>query len=259
VGKSFLGNILLKEECFEHKLKATAVTTATEFKSFILKDGREFSVFNIPGLIENNQAAIERNKVEIDKAFVARPFSIILYVFGQVGGRIRDEDVIAFQALDKAYGLQRHSICFLVNDLPATTPPNYEAETKLVVEELLQIKKNIKIEFTMRVAANDTTGKTNIYNNLLRLITQCCPDTHVKKQEITLKADEIREMKKQMKEVHDEYEKKVKTMTEQITKLQADYEKEKNKAPQVIHHPPTVERQRGISIGFGPLSFGISW
>src|SRR5689334_8190203 len=107
VGKSFLANTILGEEFFEHKLDPSAVTTSTEFKSVALQDGSELAIFNIPGLIENKQEAIERNKVEIDKAFVARPVSIILYVFGNSGGRIRDEDVIAFQALDSAYQLQR--------------------------------------------------------------------------------------------------------------------------------------------------------
>ena len=100
VGKSFLANTVLQKDKFEHQFKPTAVTTATESETITLKDGIKLVVFNIPGLIENNQDAIERNKQEIDKAFVTCPNSIILYVFGNKGGRMPDEDVVAFQALD---------------------------------------------------------------------------------------------------------------------------------------------------------------
>jgi predicted GTPase len=195
VGKSFLANILLQEERFEHKLKPTAVTTSTDYKSVTLEGGTEMSIFNIPGLIENNQAAIERNKREIDQAFVTRPVSIILFVLGNIGGRMADQDIVAFQALDQAYGLQRHSLCFMVNDLPAnfkTDNPNYEAETTLVLEELLKISP-IRVGFGRRLAAGDATGKADLRNTLVRLITQCRPAHHEKRQEITLRSLNSRE------------------------------------------------------------------
>eukprot|EP01133_Synstelium_polycarpum_P015327 gene15327-18159_t len=116
------------------------------------------TVFNIPGLIEGDQLAIDRNKNEIDKAFVKCPVSIVLFVFGAQGGRIRDEDIVAFKALDKAYNLNRDSLCFLVNDLPTDylrTNPNYEAQTILVLERLLGIT-HIRIAFTSRIDTDNT-------------------------------------------------------------------------------------------------------
>mgnify|MGYP002394904442 FL=1 len=87
-GKSFIGNLILNREAFVHECNVDSVTHNTEFCEF--SEGPiQFSIFNIPGLIENEQAAVERNKVEIHKAFGIRPNSIVAFVFtAGAGGRI---------------------------------------------------------------------------------------------------------------------------------------------------------------------------
>ncbi|CAF1690599.1 unnamed protein product, partial [Adineta ricciae] len=57
VGKSFLANILLCDDVFEHECSPSSVTHATEFRTFTFK-GKTFIIFNIPGLIEDNQEAV---------------------------------------------------------------------------------------------------------------------------------------------------------------------------------------------------------
>src|ERR1700722_3373665 len=102
VGKSFLVNLLLPNEKFLHKSAPSAVTKATEYEEYT--DGNQtFVIFNIPGLVESKQENIEQNKKEIDKAFQICPNAVIIYVFGNQKGRIRNEDVIAFNALNEAY------------------------------------------------------------------------------------------------------------------------------------------------------------
>lgn len=90
-GKTFLANILLRNREFKEGFSPSAVTTRTEFCRRQLGN-YSVSVFNIPGLVESDQAAIERNKAEIDKAFKSCPYCMVLWVFGVGdGGRIRGE------------------------------------------------------------------------------------------------------------------------------------------------------------------------
>lgn len=91
VGKSYIANVLAEKEQFEHKYSSRSVTRTMDFLEVKLGP-HDVAIFDIPGLVEADQAAIERNKVEIDKAFAKRPLSIILYVFGcGTGGRITSE------------------------------------------------------------------------------------------------------------------------------------------------------------------------
>lgn len=237
VGKSFLANILIGAEKFKHEFQPDAVTTATEYFTAIINNKLEVTVFNIPGLIENDQNAIERNKLEIEKAFKIQPNSIIVYVFGNSGGRIRDEDVVAFQALDKAYRIERESLCFVVNDLPERRPPKYEGETVSRIQELLTIK-NIRVTFLDRIIEGDDGSKQAIFSKLAAMIEKCKPRVHQKHQEIVLQKDDIARLKKEIREKQTEYNNNVQKYTEQITKLQADYEALKNRPPEIreIHH-----------------------
>jgi len=130
----------LEREAFVHKFSPNSVTSVTEFQTLEFED-TSIAVFNIPGLIESNQAAIDRNKIQIHKAFELRPVSIILYVFGNQGGRIREEDLIAFQAIDQAYKIDREALCFIVNDLDKDRPDEYDGETTLTLMSHLQLQE----------------------------------------------------------------------------------------------------------------------
>ncbi len=137
VGKSFLANILLGREAFNHEFSSTSVTHATEFQEVIV-GYISLAIFNIPGLIEANQERIDLNKREIDKAFAQRPNSIVMYVFGQTNGRIKDEDVVAFNAINEAYPFQPESLVLVVNGLPKRRPANYEGSTLVLLQQLLK-------------------------------------------------------------------------------------------------------------------------
>jgi len=206
VGKSFLANILLQKEQFRHELSPTAVTKETELETVNLQGANgnaiRAAIFNIPGLIDNDQEAIEKNKREIDKAFQLRPVSIIVYVFGVVGGRIRDEDIVAFKALDVAYKINRDSLCFVVNDLPPPGPErstDYEGQTVALLKALLKID-NPRVAFCDRlVPKTDPAGRARILANLCEVIVKCVPKHHKKEKEIMLRADEILKLKKRNK------------------------------------------------------------
>jgi GTPase SAR1 family protein len=136
VGKSFLGNILLGREIFVHEFSISSVTHITEY-SEIQVGNFKVAVFNIPGLIEADQQHIDLNKREIEKAFLARPNSIVLYVFGNQRGRLRDEDVVAFNAIDAAYSFRCESLVLVMNDLDKNRPSNYEGTTLVLLQQLL--------------------------------------------------------------------------------------------------------------------------
>ena len=72
VGKSFLANVLLGENAFEHRCDTASVTHVTRSKRAQFY-GRIYEVFDVPGLIEYDQEALDRNKSEIQKAFDQRP------------------------------------------------------------------------------------------------------------------------------------------------------------------------------------------
>ena len=136
VGKSFLANILLGREAFVHEFRPSSVTHITEFEEMELGDDT-LAIFNIPGLIEAEQERIDLNKIEIDKAFAQRPNSIVMFVFGQRGGRMQEEDIVAFNAINTAYPFAPESLVLVVNGLPKERPPQYEGTTLVLLRQLL--------------------------------------------------------------------------------------------------------------------------
>jgi predicted GTPase len=61
-GKSYLCNILIGHDNFEHNFQPGAVTTETEVCD-ITDGSKRMKIFNIPGLVESKQERINRNKV----------------------------------------------------------------------------------------------------------------------------------------------------------------------------------------------------
>ena len=166
VGKSFIGNVVLGRDVFEHDCSASSVTHETEFEDFTVGNG-SFAVFNIPGLIEAEQEAVDRNKIEIYKAFQQRPNSVVAFVFnGGSGGRIRDEDVVAFKAVNDVYHFDSESLLLIINDLPNDRSPKYEGETAIKLERLIEIP-NVRMCFLDRISkktirSNEAVGSTNL-------------------------------------------------------------------------------------------------
>jgi hypothetical protein len=223
VGKSFLANILLGHEAFVHKAAPRAVTTETEFEE--MKMGNEtYSIFNIPGLIEADQKRIEMNKIEIDKAFRARPTSLILYVFGAQGGRIRDEDVVAFNVLNKAYPFKLESLVMVVNGVPKDRPKNYEGEVTVFLEDIIEVPcKTLCVLDAINKSNPDERQK--LKNKLLEVIIERTPKFHKKEQEIELQREEVRKAKEKIRALQEEFHRNKQMYDEEIKKQQAMYDK----------------------------------
>eukprot|EP01113_Clastostelium_recurvatum_P022871 TRINITY_DN27385_c0_g1_i1.p1 TRINITY_DN27385_c0_g1~~TRINITY_DN27385_c0_g1_i1.p1 ORF type:complete len:298 (-),score=98.48 TRINITY_DN27385_c0_g1_i1:102-920(-) len=241
VGKTWIVNIVIGEELFEHRYDCSAVTKETEFveKQVTFKNGEKVAavIFNIPGLIENDQEAIERNKTEIQKAFVLCPTSVIVFVTSTAGGRIRDEDVVAFKALNEAYQLKKESLCVVVNQLKKKRPPNYEGETTLCLENLFGIAP-LRVAFINETEEDDAKGRSDAFSSLVRVIESCIPAPHEKHHDILLQVDEIKKARQEAKARQEEFDKMKVDMQGEIAAKQKEVEALKNAPPKIVevHH-----------------------
>lgn len=114
VGKSFLCNCLLQEERFESKDQAASCTRTVEFADLALMD-RTLRIYNIPGLLEADPERVKINAKLLQEALDHKDPAIMIYVLTTEGGRVRDSDYAAYNALKEAYNIQQHSFAFLVN------------------------------------------------------------------------------------------------------------------------------------------------
>lgn len=93
---------------------------------------------DIPGLIESSQEEINGNKQKIHEAFPIQPISIVGFVFNVFGsGRLKNDDVIVFNAIMDAYALDKESVCFIINGMPSKkSKPTYKGEIIMQLEEM---------------------------------------------------------------------------------------------------------------------------
>jgi tRNA U34 5-carboxymethylaminomethyl modifying GTPase MnmE/TrmE len=233
VGKSFLANILLGFDAFEHECSASSVTHHTEYQEKQVGENH-FTIFNIPGLIENDQTAVNRNKEEIYKAFAQCPNSVVGFVFnGGAGGRIRNEDMIAFQAIHAAFTFKPESLLIIVNDLPATRPETYEGETQVKLELLLKMK-DLKVCFLNRINGKNEKEREELSLQLANALIRCAPRVHQKSADIHLDVDELQHLKDVMKELKERAEQDAQKLREIIAQKQREND-------QIMQHPKSME------------------
>lgn len=194
VGKSFLANGFLGEDTFVHKAAPSAVTKATECIQCKIGD-KTHVVFNIPGLIEAEQQLINKNKIEIEKAFEIEPNSVIIYVFGNQGGRIRNEDVIAFNALNKAYSFQPKSLILVINNLPKDREKDYEGETIMRLRQWVHLDTSFQnFCFLDGINKSNAVERIRLRDQLLQAAMYAYPNIHTKQHDIQLDVDQIKKL-----------------------------------------------------------------
>ncbi|UJR20068.1 hypothetical protein I4U23_023200 [Adineta vaga] len=223
VGKSFLANILLGQDIFAHAYAARAVTTETEFQEVCMGD-KIYAIFNVPGLIEADQQRVDMNKREIDKAFKERPTSLVIYVFGQQNGRIRDEDIVAFNALNKAYPFDIDSLILVVNSLAKDRPENYEGEAIVLLEQLIKVPCQ-NVCFLDTIDKKNVSERESLNNKLLQAIVERTAHNHSKKQDIDIQSVHVREAKELIKTLQKEFQQNKDMYKKQILEQQIIYNK----------------------------------
>jgi methyl-accepting chemotaxis protein len=226
VGKSFLANICLQNEKFEHLCKPTAVTTKTEYEE-LNWDGKSYLIFNIPGLVEAQQEQIDRNKQEINKAFQDCPNSIVIYVFGTQQGRIRSEDIVAFNALNDAYPFGSKSLVLVVNGIPKDHDQNYEGETKVLLRPMLKMEDACKTMcFLDTVDKTQPEEITKLSQKFFQAILNAFPKVHEKKQDIQLDVDKIKDLKDEIGQLQTTFNQEREQMLETFRCEQQQHEAE---------------------------------
>ncbi|CAF1668053.1 unnamed protein product, partial [Adineta ricciae] len=168
VGKSFLCDILVGRDAFSHRFNAMSVTQVTNSIDAAI-GSHQITVFDIPGLIEAEQQRIEVNKKEIDKAFAQRPNCIIIFVFGPENGRIKNKDVVAFNAINEAYAFRPESLILVVNGIPKDRPDDYEQTTLTLLQKLLKgvSVNNGNLYFTQFIEVNDVNERNRLRSRLV--------------------------------------------------------------------------------------------
>eukprot|EP01113_Clastostelium_recurvatum_P025010 TRINITY_DN299_c0_g1_i2.p1 TRINITY_DN299_c0_g1~~TRINITY_DN299_c0_g1_i2.p1 ORF type:complete len:292 (+),score=70.87 TRINITY_DN299_c0_g1_i2:57-932(+) len=249
VGKSTLANVLAQGDCFVAAYQPNAVTQTTEHIVKLFNDVK-VAIFNMPGLIENDPKAVERNKREIERAFTECPTSVPLYVFDcSTGGRIRDEDVVAFQALDEAFHFDRCALGFVCNQVPTGRPRDYEGQTTLCLQRLLGFSP--RVTFVSKFEPSNKAARHQVFIQLKTLVNQCMPCDHRLQTPIELRTDKIEAMKKQVKAMQDSFNREKADLTDQINDLQHKYEELQNSPVKEEVHQHHYEEGGGGGGGLG--------
>ena len=100
VGKSFLCNVILQHTTFASKTSFDSVTWKVEVEASSDIDGEAYVIYNIPGLLEVDEANVARNKACIKQAFEQHPHlaphTVVLFVLGNQNGRLLPDDIAAW-------------------------------------------------------------------------------------------------------------------------------------------------------------------
>jgi ElaB/YqjD/DUF883 family membrane-anchored ribosome-binding protein len=221
-GKSFLCNIIIGSTKFQAGFQPDAVTTATEHHR-IETSKCDYLVYNIPGLIEADQERIDLNKKEIQKAFNECPTSVVLFVWRQTGGRVQNDDVIAFNALNEAYKFPRDGLLFVINNVPVQRPMGYEGKFIATLNNLLKPMSVSDIDaiFIDTLDMGDQTNKNSARTKLMKHIMIHPAMEQKQQKEIRVESKALKELREQLKKQQEDAEKdrdKLKKEVEEMTK-----------------------------------------
>ncbi|CAF0720542.1 unnamed protein product [Adineta steineri] len=235
VGKSFLANIILGKEHFQHDFSARSVTHRTE--SIICRlDDRQVRVYNIPGLIEGNEERITLNRREITRAFEEQNEHsvVVMYVFGHQNGRIRNEDLITFRAIHNAYTFSSDSLIIVINGLPRDRPKTYNEETEATLIDLLGMKPN-KLCFIDRLIATETQ-QIDIRQQLTSAILNVRPRRHIQTNDIHLLSDDVSQLQADLNQMYIQLENDRSVHEDIITNMEQEVEAAKCVSTKVNLH-----------------------
>jgi len=232
-GKSFLCNIIIGSEKFEADFRPEAVTTVTEHHR-IKTPTCDWLVYNIPGLVEINQAQIDHNKQEIQKAFRQCPTAIVIFVWTQIGGRAQNDDVIAFKALNDAYAFPREALMFVVNNVPVNRPLKYEGLFIVTLTNTLApiSVSDIDTIFMDTLDARDQKQTNSARNKIMKHIAVHRALTQTQQHPIKLQSDQLNEMRNLLKKQQQEAEQDREKLQQQIQKMTEDHNRMQAEANQ---------------------------
>ncbi len=104
----------------------------------------DFTVFDIPGLIEADRSSIQRNKQEIERAFRQCPNSRILLVFA--GGVGPQQDIDTYNTLLRELNFRMDSVIFVINKIAKRACQSSEYRSSVIRK--LKSRLNLSNEVT---------------------------------------------------------------------------------------------------------------
>ncbi|CAF1246291.1 unnamed protein product [Didymodactylos carnosus] len=228
-GKSFICNILIGKAVFAHAYQPEAVTHNTDFYDVIL-DSTTYRVFDIPGLIEPDQKQIDSNGIEIQKACKLCPSSVVLFVFsGGCGGRLLEEDLITFRAINEAYKFDLKSLVFAINNLSPTRDKQYEGKTTIALQKYLNLS-DVDVCFLNHIDINNPSEKDSFRHELAIYIAKGEPTAHTSYSNIEIHLEDIKQLKMEFKENIKEFQQRIQEYQQQINNKQIEYDNFRSKA-----------------------------
>ncbi|CAF1524643.1 unnamed protein product, partial [Adineta steineri] len=162
------------------------------------------------------------------KAFVECPNSIIIYVFGVNNGRIRNEDIIAFNALHSAYQFEPKSLVLIINNTPRLNQydGDYEGETIMVLRDLIDLKTFKFVCFLDTIDVKNNSEKQRLRGKLLPVVTSALPKVHIKQHDIHIQTDIIAVLIAQLQEMINRFDIERREMRAEIRSAQKEYQME---------------------------------
>lgn len=199
VGKSFLVNIIANTN-YDSRYSPDAVTINTEFVDFKLGPAL-VRIYNIPGLLESDQERIDENIKQIEKAFTLCEKSIILFVMTTNGGRIKDEDVVAYNAINQAYPFEKKSLGIILNDLDRT-----RVNDTFIAACAYKLKRlNIQCDNLLPVyRLHDGEPEAQLKERVMKFIFELEPTTHIQHSPLTVRSSEVRQLIETIKTLQDQ-------------------------------------------------------
>jgi len=213
VGKSFVVNCLLDDEVFASEERSIAVTSKLEFRKILIEDVT-YKIYNIPGLLEDDEEKVKNNKKAIMASLDNKEEVYVFYMLTVEGGRLRSNDLDAYRAFSKAYEVKTTAFAFLVNKYE-----NKETLKPSITHRIQTVLSNSNVYYLPKVAESFENDKQLIQGIMISAIKVMVPHTVRKIGEIVLAGEEIKEIHKLMKEQLVKYE-------EMIAKNKIEYEKQ---------------------------------
>ena len=235
-GKSFICNLLIGEQVFASDFRAEAVTTET--RHYRLRCSTfNLMIFDVPGLIEADQDAIDRNKREISQAFRQCPLSIVLFVCTvNRGGRVQQEDIVAFNALNEAYQFPENSLLFMLNNLPPNRPAGYDGKCLLMLSKLIESSAATPEKIFLLENLGGETEEIVDENRLklFNFLFTAKPQQQKEYREVALRVTEIKMLKDQLQQVLQRMEKDREMFERYMKSMEQEYKAAKEREEQQL-------------------------
>jgi GTPase SAR1 family protein len=250
VGKTFLLTRLSKTVSFIHRPSAFSVTKEFEYVSIPLNDNLKVSLINIPGLLEVQKQNIERNKRELKRGLTGFLQYKLMFVFGTVGGRIQEKDLVAYKLFLDAYDLTVEQVPIIVNNVPENIDVEYQAEVMTILLEFVRVQPTVYL-----IKHND--DDMYIFNMLseafYKLNWQVVTEAHElnlnsESEAILMLLDQVRSLQVLIASLKLDYETRISTLEsakeDEIKRIRDSKEEEINKIKEAMSETKRAEVER---------------